>query len=122
MEAIPTLRKIVALSGPKDNVHPRMCRWDCNQKPKDFYKTIQKLESSDKLWALETLEPTADKAFREYFVDLDVPLSEGNEYVPIRHMEDWSDWGLGARQKKEKLEGEKSLWWHEADAHLRCFS
>ncbi|EOY18324.1 Uncharacterized protein TCM_042921 [Theobroma cacao] len=108
MEAIPAFQKIVAPFGPKDNVHPRMCRWDCNQKPKDFYKTIQKLESSDQLWALETLEPTADKALREYFVDIDVPLSEGNEYVPIGHMEDLSDWGLGARQKRKSLNEQRA--------------
>ncbi|EOY31989.1 Uncharacterized protein TCM_039370 [Theobroma cacao] len=81
MEAISAFRKIVAPSGSKDNVHPRMCRWDYNQKPKYFYKTIQKLESSDQLWALETLEPTADEALREYFMDLDVLLSEGNKYL-----------------------------------------
>ncbi|EOY25634.1 Uncharacterized protein TCM_027008 [Theobroma cacao] len=72
-----------------------MCRWDCNQKPKDFYKTIQKLESSD-------------QALREYFVDLDVPLSEGNEYVPIGHMEDRSAWGLGARLKKKSLKEKRA--------------
>ncbi|EOX93417.1 Uncharacterized protein TCM_002293 [Theobroma cacao] len=84
MEAISTLRKIVAPSGLKDNVHPRMCRWDCNQKPKDFYKTIQKLESFDQ-------------------------LSEGNEYVPIGHMEDRSAWGLGARQKKRNLKEKRAF-------------
>ncbi|EOY19439.1 Uncharacterized protein TCM_044555 [Theobroma cacao] len=31
------------------------------------------------LWALEMLEPTTDEAFREYFVDFDVPLSKGHE-------------------------------------------
>ncbi|EOY22973.1 Uncharacterized protein TCM_014994 [Theobroma cacao] len=108
MEAIPALQKIVAPSDPKDNVHPRMCRWDCNKKSKDFYKTIQKLESSDQLWALETLELTADEALLEYFVDLDVPLSESNEYLPIGHMEDRSDWGLGARQKKRSLKEKRA--------------
>ncbi|EOY26307.1 Uncharacterized protein TCM_027787 [Theobroma cacao] len=108
IEAISVFRKIVAPSSLKDNVHPRMCRWDCNQKPKDFYKTIQKLESFDQLWALKTLEPTTDEALREYFVDLNVPLSEGNEYVPIGHMEDQSDWGLGARQKKRSLKEKRA--------------
>ncbi|XP_017976472.1 PREDICTED: uncharacterized protein LOC108661986 [Theobroma cacao] len=98
MEAILALRKIVTPSGPKDKVHPRMCRCDCNQKPKDFYK----------LWALESLERIADEALREYFVDLDVPLSEGNEYMPIRHMEDRSDWGLGARQKMRSLKEKRA--------------
>ncbi|EOY03445.1 Uncharacterized protein TCM_018517 [Theobroma cacao] len=45
MEAIPTLGKIVALSAPKDNVYPCMCKWQCNQKPKDFYKAVEMLES-----------------------------------------------------------------------------
>ncbi|EOY33293.1 Uncharacterized protein TCM_041242 [Theobroma cacao] len=108
MKAILALRKIVTPSGPKDNVHPRMCKWNCNQKPKNFYKTIQKLESFDQLWALEKLEPTTDEALREYFVDLDVLLSEGNEYVPIWHMEDWSDWGLGARQKRRSLKEKRA--------------
>ncbi|EOY10240.1 Uncharacterized protein TCM_025607 [Theobroma cacao] len=79
MEAILALQKIVAPFGPKDNVYPRMCRWDCNQKSKDFYKAIKKLESSDHLWALESLEPTADEAFLEYFMDVHVPLSEGHD-------------------------------------------
>ncbi|WRX34369.1 protein of unknown function DUF1985 - like 1 [Theobroma cacao] len=61
------------------------------------------------LWALETLEPIADEALQEYFVDLDVPLSEGNEYVPIGHMEDRSDWGLGARQKRKSLKEKRAF-------------
>ncbi|EOY26758.1 Uncharacterized protein TCM_028723 [Theobroma cacao] len=60
------------------------------------------------LWALETLETTADEALREYFVDLDVPLSEGHEYLLIRHMEDRSDWGLGARQKMRSLKEKRA--------------
>ncbi|WRX26833.1 Ulp1 protease family [Theobroma cacao] len=108
MKAISTFRKIVAPSGLKDNVYPRMCRWDYNQKPKDFYKAIQKLESSDHLWAQETLEPTANEALREYFMDLDVPLSEGHEYMPIEHMEDRSDWGLGAKQKRRNLKEKRA--------------
>ncbi|EOY31672.1 Uncharacterized protein TCM_038703 [Theobroma cacao] len=99
MKAIMALRKIVAPSGSKDNVYPRMCRWDYNQKSKNFFR----------LCALETLEPTADEAFWEYFVDLDVPLSEGHEYMPIRHMEDRSDWGLGARQKRKSLKEKRAF-------------
>ncbi|EOY32368.1 Uncharacterized protein TCM_040241 [Theobroma cacao] len=52
------------------------------------------LQGISELWALETLEPTTDEALREYFVDLDVSLSEGHEYVPIGHMEDRLDWSL----------------------------
>ncbi|EOX99729.1 Uncharacterized protein TCM_008590 [Theobroma cacao] len=33
------------------------------------------------LWAVKTLEPTPDKARREYSVDIDVPLSEGHQYL-----------------------------------------
>ncbi|WRX24585.1 Ulp1 protease family [Theobroma cacao] len=66
------------------------------------------LQDNLELWALETLEPTADEALREYFVDLYVPLSEGNKYVPIGHMEDRSDWGLGARQKRRSLKEKRA--------------
>ncbi|EOX96527.1 Uncharacterized protein TCM_005763 [Theobroma cacao] len=37
-----------------------------------------------------------------------VTPSEGNEYVPIGHMEDRSDWGLGARQKKRRLKEKRA--------------
>ncbi|EOY16474.1 Uncharacterized protein TCM_035241 [Theobroma cacao] len=80
MEAISAFQKIVTPYAPKD-VYPRMCRWQCNQKPKGFYKTVEQLESSEQLWVVKTLEPTPDEAIREYFMDIDVPLSEGHQYL-----------------------------------------
>ncbi|EOY16953.1 Uncharacterized protein TCM_036033 [Theobroma cacao] len=60
------------------------------------------------LWALKTLKPTPDEAKREYFVDIDVPLSEGHQYVPTRHKEDRADWGLGAREKRKNLKDKRA--------------
>ncbi|EOY19011.1 Uncharacterized protein TCM_043607 [Theobroma cacao] len=56
----------------------------------------------------EMLEPTTDEALREYFVDLDVPLLESYEYMPIGHMKDRSDWGLGVRQKRISLKKKRA--------------
>ncbi|EOY30974.1 Uncharacterized protein TCM_038014 [Theobroma cacao] len=78
-QAIPALRKIVTPFAPKD-VYPRMCRWQCNQKPKDFYKAVEMLESFQQLWVVKTLEPTPNEARQDYFVDIDVSLSEGHQY------------------------------------------
>ncbi|EOY16795.1 Uncharacterized protein TCM_035676 [Theobroma cacao] len=49
MEAIPIFQKLIAPSDPKDDIYPRMYRWQCNQKPKDFYKVDEKLKSSQQL-------------------------------------------------------------------------
>ncbi|EOY09843.1 Uncharacterized protein TCM_025216 [Theobroma cacao] len=57
---------------------------------------------------LRKIVAPSDEALREYFVDLDVPLSEGNKYVPVGHMEDRSDWGLGARQKRRSLKEKRA--------------
>ncbi|EOY03268.1 Uncharacterized protein TCM_018061 [Theobroma cacao] len=46
--AILTFQNLIALNRPNESIYPRMCRWKCNQKLKEFYKVVQLLESSKK--------------------------------------------------------------------------
>ncbi|EOY31902.1 Uncharacterized protein TCM_039247 [Theobroma cacao] len=83
MEIIPVFQKLIATFDPKDDVYPFVGR--------------------------RNLGAPLKEATREYWVDINVPLSEGCQYMPTRQMEDQANWGIDARIKGRNLKEKRVI-------------